>query len=792
MSWLTQYFLNPGFVLPGAALASVPIIIHLLSRLRYKRVRFAAMEFLLQSDELNRRRLIIEQLLLLFLRVLAVLLIMLLLARLVLDPSRLMLLRGATTHHVLILDDSLSMRQLVDTQTVFSQAQATLEKMLSQRGNAVGSLRVTVMTMTQPDRPLVTDRALDNALVEELLPRLGNLTCSYKAVSPTSALAAAVDVLSGDGGVAPQVHVLTDLRRSDWTGQPDVVQALESLDAIDAQVSLIQVSPKSADNVVLSQLSADTLAVAAGVPWRMNLTFRNHGEKVAGGLRATVSIDGNALPVKVLVPDIESGTEIQLAHDISFQTPGQHEVQVQLEDDALPEDNLRYLVVDVTDKRSVLIVDDDARQEDAGYVAAALSADPQLTGLAAEIRQASALTTEKLDAYDCIYLLNVRELPADAVQLLKDYVVTGGGVAWFPDEQANTTWYNTTLQRPDIGLFPVPLSAVQSIPATQQGEEPQFQHPVFDPHPIFAIYNIPDSPFADLVQISRWFQVSSEWSPDSADNVRVLARLKNGDPLVLEQAVGQGRVLTFLLSAGRRWSNWPVSPAAPGYVVMHLLMHQYLQKADSLVQVRELGEPVRFEWPVSRYTESVEVFLPEDNTQETTATSFLRLQAAPMTSAAAAVPGSLQDNDAAGPDPPNTDPPNTVPSNTPPPGTALPNTVPPAGDSEGRLVVTIPQADRPGVYRIKRFQLDGESEDTWLALSVSATESDLTVAEAGAVEQQLESGHVRVIAADIAGELSASDAGRELRWLVLGLLLAALVCEQILSLHMSYHPEVKS
>ena len=80
MSWLSQYFLNPSFVLPGAALAAVPIIIHLLSRLRYKRVQFAAMEFLLQSDELNRRRLIIEQLLLLLLRVLAVLLIMFLIA----------------------------------------------------------------------------------------------------------------------------------------------------------------------------------------------------------------------------------------------------------------------------------------------------------------------------------------------------------------------------------------------------------------------------------------------------------------------------------------------------------------------------------------------------------------------------------------------------------------------------------------------------------------------------------------------------------------------------------------
>ena len=67
MSWLIQFFLNPAFVLPGAALVSVPILIHILSRLRYKRVRFAAMEFLLESEELNRRRIILEQLLLLLL-----------------------------------------------------------------------------------------------------------------------------------------------------------------------------------------------------------------------------------------------------------------------------------------------------------------------------------------------------------------------------------------------------------------------------------------------------------------------------------------------------------------------------------------------------------------------------------------------------------------------------------------------------------------------------------------------------------------------------------------------------
>ncbi len=765
MSWLSQFFLNPSFVLPGAALAAVPIIIHLLSRLRYKKVRFAAMEFLLQSDELNRRRLIIEQLLLLLLRILAVILIMMLLARFVLDPSRMMMLRGATTHHVLILDDSLSMRESDSDRIVFDRAVETLEKMLSQGSSRPGALRVTVLAMSRPDRPLVTDRALDNALLQELTPRLRNLTCSFQASLPTAALQAAENVLSGDGGISPRVHVITDLRASDWQDRPEVAAALNSLGAIDADVTLVQVVTESADNVVVKKMTADTFGVAVDVPWRLNLTLQNHGRKKSSGLRATVSVDGSVLPVNVLIPDIEAGEEAFVSHDLMFDSPGQHEVEIRLDEDALREDNSRFVVVEVTDKRAILLVDDEARQEDAEYVSAALSADPQLTGLATELRTSDVLTSALLQAYDCIYLLNVRELPADATELLAAYVAGGGGVAWFPDDQANTTWYNTTLQADGQKLFPVLLGSVQSVASDVLQDDETFQSPVFESHPIFAVYNIPDSPFADAVQVSQWFQTAADGDEENKqdESVRVLARLKNGDPLILEHALGRGRVLTFLTSAGKRWSNWPVSPAAPGYVVMHLLMHQYLQHPIKSVESRDVGGPLRFEWAVSEYTESIEIFLPTDP-EDSAADSFLRLAASPVQQTAT---GDDSNNAVAAPD------------------------TSPAADVE-RLAVSVPQANRPGVYRVKRFRQDGEGEEKWLAMSVPSTESDLAIAAAAAVESLSETGHVRVIAADVAGGLSGSDAGREMRWLLLGLLVFVLICEQQLSLRMSFHPEVRT
>src|SRR6266566_683435 len=100
-----QLFLNPAYAIAGAALISAPIIIHLINRMRFKRVRWAAMEFLLKSQKRNRRRLIIEQLILLLLRILLVLLAAFLVARFVGANLN----KAGGTAHVVIFDDTPSM-----------------------------------------------------------------------------------------------------------------------------------------------------------------------------------------------------------------------------------------------------------------------------------------------------------------------------------------------------------------------------------------------------------------------------------------------------------------------------------------------------------------------------------------------------------------------------------------------------------------------------------------------------------------------------------------------------------
>jgi hypothetical protein len=100
-------FANTG-LLALTALFAVPLVIHLLNRRRYRRVPWAAMEFLLRAYKQNRRRLRLENLLLLLLRCALPVLLALAVARPRFESAPLGM-GNQGRHHVLLLDRSYSM-----------------------------------------------------------------------------------------------------------------------------------------------------------------------------------------------------------------------------------------------------------------------------------------------------------------------------------------------------------------------------------------------------------------------------------------------------------------------------------------------------------------------------------------------------------------------------------------------------------------------------------------------------------------------------------------------------------
>jgi hypothetical protein len=76
-----------------------------------------------------------------------------------------------------------------------------------------------------------------------------------------------------------------------------------------------------------------------------------------------------------------------------------------------------------------------------------------------------------------------------------------------------------------------------------------------------------------------------------------------------------------------------------------------------------------------------------------------------------------------------------------------------------------------------------------VALNVPSAESPLAIADPPRVTGGAELDHVQLLNADSAAALGGSAAGRELRWILLGLLACVLVLEQLVSLRLSHHPE---
>lgn len=759
-AWLANHFFNPGFVAGGAALIAAPILIHLINRVRYRRVRFAAMEFLLQSQQRNQRRLLLEQLLLLLLRILIVLGLVLLIARLILDPAQMSLFRGAQSHHVVLIDDSLSMRDRWEQTSGFDQALKITQQIAAGGAQQPNTQKMTLIRLSQPEQPFFAERSVNEDFVNELSSKLDPQTfkCTHQGLDLTAGLEAARKLLADERGVIQHLHIISDFRDHDWRDQKAIAAAVEGLTSSGVAVNLVRAVPESHANLGVVELTGDTQVAAVDVPLRMKVSVKNFGSQVAVDVRLSIFDHQEKLPASIVFEKIEPQQEVAHEFEIRLATPTTHKIRVSLDADALIEDNARSIAIDVPQSVPILIVDGDPSGEDGSYIADAIAADPKATGYAATVDQIETLRRQPLDRFACIYLLNVPQLPADSIDLLERYVAAGGGLVWFVGDSIQPAHYNTALYRDGTGLFPVPLETASRelvVDPTSPGADLATSD-----HPLFRIFAGEENSLIKLVRIFQFFPTAKDWVRDDQqrkDRVRTIAALRSRDPLVLEHPFGKGRVVTCLTTAQPEWNNWATDNS---YVVVQLEMVKYLARTDHDPQRRVVGEPIRLSLDPAEFTEMVEVLAPGDEGDRTT-----RLQASPESrdespSAETATPG----DEATAQSPPN-------------------------GSPSLRLNALYRDTDEPGIYTVRLLRQSQVSEDQLIAYNTPPIEGGLTLASTAEIRKRI--GNATGVTIQEFGQLDwveGREAGGEIRhWLLWGLL-ALFLLEQALAYKLSYHP----
>ncbi|MCH7527014.1 MAG: VWA domain-containing protein, partial [Planctomycetes bacterium] len=389
----------------AVAFGALPILIHLMNRRRHPRVPWAAMRFLLAAHRRSARRIRLEQLGLLALRIAIVILFGWAVARPILSRTPLGMLGQTRAHHILLIDNSCSMAaENGDAESRFAEA-------LRFAGELVSALptgdAISVITLASPATPVVGHAAYDRRQIRDTL---AEVQLTQRSTDTAGGLSAAIRVLEESEIPAGNhvVYIISDAPALDWTvasplvgdetpgspptrgdatsttpsptrgdampgGQTGVFESAgrfliptsigtARILADQAELIFVNVGSNDASNLAISDLRVrHGASVVAGdqllVP--VTLSVANHSDATVRGRTIQVALDG-AIVRTLPIGTIDARARTEVTFSVMIDQPGPHMLSAAidaLEDDALRVDNQRWLAIEATSALPVLLVD---------------------------------------------------------------------------------------------------------------------------------------------------------------------------------------------------------------------------------------------------------------------------------------------------------------------------------------------------------------------------------------------------------------------------------------------------
>lgn len=618
-----QFLYQPltwGFLLVG-----VPILIHLINMLRHRRRKWAAMDFLMESHRRNRRWVLLKQWLLLASRMLAMLLLVTMLARWISGSQWLSWFGGQTTHHYVLLDDSYSMGEIVQNESAYRRGLQALTGLVQSIANQPGQHQITLLRWSRAalalrvgQREARVDSAADLLAQsiprdpEQLLERIHTTAPAPLALGPEESLELVGPLIADNTEQKSEIYLITDLRRKEFAEADNLKNQLQALAQNSVDFHVVDCSEAIGNNLSIVSLEPEQEVWAAGVPLMVRFQVRNRTPQTAKNVIVRVrsvsypqdiatpqvekaySGDVSELPA-VVIEQISAGETATRQVQVVFGVPGDHVVEIAIDNDSLNADNRRWCTIEIQQSQRVLLVDGEIDQANAFFFENVVNPNPRLsTGIQVDQQDAAFLrdvAPEILSKYDVVALLDVPRLDPQAVSKLEDFCKAGGGLLNICGRNTNIKFVNEALYREGSGFFPTELLDIVEIAEDLSGSEPQVAATT---HPILApLLQLESSPFFSL-QIRTLFDVGQVQDP----TIDWVAKGPAGRPLLLDQAFGQGRVLTLLTGLTPDWSNWAQDPT---FVVMTLRALGYLGSfrrpatslpAGSSIEMLVAGRPV--------------------------------------------------------------------------------------------------------------------------------------------------------------------------------------------------------
>ena len=565
------------FALAGAIAALGPVIIHLLNRRRYRVVEWAAMDFLREALQRNRRILHLRDLLLLAIRTACVLLFGFALSRPFFAATSSATTSQGPVHAVVVLDNSLSMGYERLDGTLLDEARRKAEDFIEQLPQ--GS-RISVIPLCGSEQAYALDpyRTRDDA--REALKKI-------KPVDRAGTAPQAIDLAADACRLAPDLPT----KRVVFIGDQQVVAwpsgSLEEQLKQIPELQIVHIAAETPENAWISEFRIQDGIADIETAATFLAVVRYEGPARRSNVQVTLEVDGAAVASRTV--DLEPGQfrEIQFPYrfDVPVEPGRAHFVPAMvkieadsIEGDRLPADNQRFLDVPVVAALPVVFVDQLGERENPArndfgetfrlrrmLVPIASRGDAQ--------RQLVQIRHTTIDKLDKSMLENARLVviagvanPEGTVPLLREYVNQGGrlfiaaGAKFDPKVWSEEGW------RDGQGILPAPLrpEAVGQLPEEATSQLKPFQLNVKSlVHEYFRPEDSSSQDLDDLYHDPLFFKAVAVEMPQQTEWVQ-------------QQAARLGEDRKFLEESDQRLQKWA-----------HMEAQHALSEADREARTRD-------------------------------------------------------------------------------------------------------------------------------------------------------------------------------------------------------------
>jgi hypothetical protein len=506
-------FLTPWFLAGGLAVG-LPVWLHLLRKHKTTPLPFGSLMFFEKRTQSSIKHRRLRYLLLFAARALLVLLLVLAFAH---PYVRRQVLPGNRTNQVTVLaiDNSLSMRAGNRLDQAKQDAKSIVNGLgVGQRAQVIafGSRPQVMSEVTDDHRTL--NAGIDAITPSDARTSFGELSRTLKSIATSLKLPLGVELYS-------------DLQQTGWPSNFNDLRL-----GADVQLNPHGIEAKEMPNFTVENVVSPRRVYDAKKT-RVLATIAGFGNKKA---TRTVSLVLNGRTVETKqaeVPENGRAAVEFLSMDVPY---GRNKGEVRIDSgDSLPADDVFYFSVERADPRKALFVQEAPGSRGLLYFRAALEASGQS---AFEIDPVSVdqVANSNPTKYAFVVLNDLPTLPLQFENSLHDYV-RGGGSVWI------------ALGVKSSGRTKVPVSSAAITGGKYSGREGErFQA---------AAWLDPSHP--SVLKNDRWDDVKFYNTVRIAPgNGRVVAKLTDQQPLLVDDQIGEGHVLTFASTFDDLENDFPV------------------------------------------------------------------------------------------------------------------------------------------------------------------------------------------------------------------------------------------